>query len=418
MFDDDDQELQRTDVLIDNVPTKPDVDCVDDISVALEWKLLFPLLAPGAEDPRSNDGRLVAEAQRPDDRQACLEQGHECVARTIRETGEKAETLHSLHRLGFEEKDLWGSGWVVKKANSAEPLDVEKAFKGYIWVPVEICSPKMRFRDPDTRVRMQRVLNALNSRHRLAANCTCEVHIHLGRMDGRPWSLPTLQRLGTLLWAGEPTLRSIRDPNSPNFDNIYTWGFALRQRSRLAKTLESPSPALAASNLLAAIPDRQIIEAIQGHPSVPSKDLDAVVAIWRAASHLDLGQLLSGSEKMYRRLGFNFSAFGEEDERARRNPRTVEFRMMDGSVAADLILGWLAICGTVAETAVARADGRFAAALDVLLQRAEGGGGRLRRARETAGDRRAREFRELMQALGVRGLHYRGFEDKIRQEHC
>lgn len=393
-----------------------DVDCVEDISVALEWKLLFPLLAPGAEDPQPSDERRVVKAQRQNDRQACLEQGHECVAQTIREAGEKAVTLHSLLEQGAEEKDLWGSGWVVKKANSAEPLDEEKAFKGYIWVPVEICSPKMRFRDPHTRVRMLKVLDALNTGHRIAANCSCEVHIHLGRMDGRPWSLPTLQRLGTLLWLGEPTLRSIRDPNSPNFDNTYTWGFSLRQRSRLAKAVENVV-SVAGEFHDATIPDRQVSDTIQRQLSVPVKDLDAVAEIWRTTSHLELGQLLSGSEKKYRRLGFNFSAFGEEDERARLNPRTMEFRMMDGSVDMDLIMSWFAICGTIAETAVSRTDSRFPAALSLLLLRSEGGG-RLRRSRETLGDRRGREFRELMQALGVQRKHYRGFEDKIRREHC
>jgi len=421
-----DDERQSPDLITDDVPRngfqatedfkhaegnqRTEVDCVEDISIALEWKLLLPLLAPGAKDPRPGDERPVLKARRQDDPRACLEQGHERVAQTIREVGEEAVTLDSLLRKGGEEKDYWASSWVVKKANSAEPLDDEKRLEGYIWVPVEICSPKMRFKDAQTRVRMQRVLETLNARHRLAANCTCEVHIHLGRMDGRPWSLSTLQRLGTLLWFGEPTLRSIRDPNSPNFDNIYTWGFAMRQRSRLAKKLEGQNHAPSG---FGTIPDRQIDHAIQ---SLPSKDLNAVVEIWKAASRLELGHLLSGPEKMYRRLGFNFSAFGKEDERARRNPRTMEFRMMDGSVDTSLILGWLAICGTIAETAVGRLHSRFAAALGLLLQR-PGGREALDECRETLGDRRGREFRELMQALGVQAEHYRGFEDKIRREH-
>lgn len=391
---------------------RTEVDRVEDISIALEWKLLFPLLAPGAKDPRPDDGRPVDEARHQDDPRACLEQGHERVAQTIREVGEKAVTLHSLLKKGGEEKDFWASSWVVKKANSAEPMEEEKALEGYIWVPVEICSPKMRFKDAQTRGRMQKVLETLNARHRLAANCTCEVHIHLGRIDGRPWSLSTLQRLGTVLWLGEPTLRSIRDPNSPNFDNIYTWGFAMRQRSRLAKKLESQ---VAVSSGLGAIPDKQIFHAVQGHSTVPAKERAAVVEIWKAASHLELGQLLSGPEKMYRRLGFNFSAFGKEDERAKRNPRTIEFRMMDGSVDTSLILGWLVICGTIAETAVARLHSHYATALGLLLQRS--GQSEVLDGSQAPGNRRGREFRELMEALGVPAEHYRGFEVKIRREH-
>ncbi|KAK4125360.1 hypothetical protein N657DRAFT_644229 [Parathielavia appendiculata] len=388
------------------------VDRVDDISVALEWKLLLPLLAPGAEDPQPDDRRPVATARCRDSQRAWLEQGHECIAQTIRDTGEQAVTLHSLVNQGVEEKDFWGSGWVVKKANSAEPLSEEKSLEGYLWVPVEVCSPKMRLRDAETRERMLRVLGGLTARHRLVANCTCEVHIHLGRMDGRPWSLSTLKRLGTLLWVAEPTLRSIRDPRSPNFDNTYTWGFALQERSRLAKRMGDLTTA---PSDVEAISDQQVVEALRRHATDSSADVtSAFLEVWKTSSHLQLGRLLSGPERRYRRLGFNFSAFGEEDERARRNPRTMEFRMMDGSVDTRLILGWLAICGIIAEAAVVRSDGRFSAALDVLLHRSDE---KQPSMSETPAMRRAGEFRELMQALGVQEEHYRGFEDKIRREH-
>ncbi|AEO54525.1 hypothetical protein MYCTH_2297177 [Thermothelomyces thermophilus ATCC 42464] len=420
-----------------------EVDNAWDISVALEWKLLFPLLVPGTGDPEPGDGRPVVEARcgGAADEPGCLEQAHDCVAQTIREAGEEAATLHSLRRRGVEEKELWASGWVVKKANSAVPLEGERA-RGrgrYVWVPVEICSPRMRLADPATRARMRTVLAALASRHRLAANCSCEVHVHLGRMDGRPWSLPTLQRLGSLLWAAEPTLRSIRDPSSPNFDNTYTWGFALRQRSRLARRLEEEDGAATqetkeeekdlATAVTITIPDKQIADAVvRCSSSSPrastesraarAREVAALAEIWKAGSHLELGRLLSGPEKMHRRLGFNFSAFGEEDERARRNPRTMEFRIMDGSVDPDLILGWLVICGTIAEAAVVRSDPRFAAALAVaLLQRLLRPESARHLSAEDPGERRAREFRHLMRALAVPERHWRGFEDKIMREH-
>ncbi|KAL2160974.1 hypothetical protein VTH06DRAFT_8686 [Thermothelomyces fergusii] len=188
------------------------------------------------------------------------------------------------------------------------------------------------------------------------------------------------------------------------------------------------------------IPDEQIAHVVRGitHTSTsPSSnstsgasraalasEVAALAEIWKAGSHLELGRLLSGPERMHRRLGFNFSAFGEEDERARRNPRTMEFRMMDGSVDPDLILGWLAVCGTVAEAAVVRADRRFAAALAVALRqrlRPERGAGPGEKEdggeEEGLGERRAREFSDLMRALAVPERHWRGFEDKIRREH-
>ncbi|KAL2024251.1 hypothetical protein VTK56DRAFT_9407 [Thermocarpiscus australiensis] len=399
-------------------------DCAEELSVALEWKLLLPLLACGASDPQPDDGRRVLEASCEEDDEACLVQAHEHVAETITETGEKAITIHAISRQVLEEKDFWDSSWIVKKANSAQPLDDAKSLKGYVWVPVEICSPKMRVKDPETRARMRKVLEWVTSRHRLAANCTCEVHVHLGRMDGRSWSLPTLKRLGTFLWVAEPTLRSIRDPNSPNSGNVYTWGFEMRRHSRLAKGLKLPVPVAAQSpprtppNFPMGIPDTQVVGAIRDQVMVPVKELKAFEEIWKASTRLELGRLLSGPEKKYRRLGFNFSAFGEEDERARRSPRTMEFRMMEGSVRTDLVLSWVVICGIIAESAVTKSDGRFSAALSRSLHHL---GTKhtvtVAGCEEKSGAQLGREFRELMRALGVSHIDYLGFEEKIRREH-
>lgn len=391
------------------------MDRLSDISVALEWKLLVPLLLPGAGDPQPEDARPVVEAHCADSETACLEQAHDLIAQTITDAGEKAITDHARRALGFEEKRFWQSSWLVKKANSAEPLDDEKALEGYVWVKVEICSPKMLLNavGGETLARMHKVLGALNSSHRLFANCSCEVHIHLGQIHGRAWSLPTLKRLGSLLWLAEPTLRSIRDPKSPNFHNTYTWGFAMRQHSRLAHRVTDATAEHVDS--LRYISDRQIKAAISGQFTASTKNLAAFGEIWKAETHLELGQLLSGDEKKYRRLGFNFSAFGEEDDRARNNPRTMEFRMMEGSVQTDLILGWLAICGTIAECAVATDDHRFAAAMGLLLQRSSSTDNGV--APEGRATRMGKEFRELMESLGVAEQHFVGFEKKVELDH-
>ncbi|KAK4140415.1 uncharacterized protein C8A04DRAFT_32088 [Dichotomopilus funicola] len=395
-----------------------EVDLLSDISVALEWKLLVPLLLPGADDPQPEDVRPIVEARCADSETACLEQAHDLIAQTITDAGEKAIADHARRALGLEEKRFWQSSWLVKKANSAEPLDDEKALKGYVWVKVEICSPKMLLNaaGAESLGRMQKVLGALSSSHRLFANCSCEVHIHLGQIHGQAWSLPTLKRLGSLLWLAEPTLRSIRDPKSPNFHNTYTWGFAMRQHSRLAHRVKDATAEYVDAPRY--ISDRQIKAAIRDQFTASTTDLAAFGEIWKAESHLELGQLLSGEEKKYRRLGFNFSAFGQEDDRARSNPRTMEFRMMEGSVQTDLILGWLAICGTIAECAVAADDHRFAAAMGLLLQRSSSAdNGKASEAEERRATRLGKEFRELMESLAVAEQHFVGFEKKVELDH-
>ncbi|KAL1835904.1 hypothetical protein VTJ49DRAFT_5904 [Mycothermus thermophilus] len=435
-------------------------DRAEDISIALEWKLLYPLLLRGHPDPRPEDPRPIAfepcitsssseststaspsassptisSSSAPDEasinhdhdhdqdshERARLEQVHTHVASTILSIpDEHAVTLHALRREGGEEKDVWATSWVVKRANSAEPLEQEGKVPGYVWVPVEVCSPRMRFGEARTRARMRDVLGALQAGHRLVANASCEVHVHLGRMDGRAWGLGTLKRLASVLWLAEPTLRRIRDPRSPNFGNVYTWGFAMREQSRLAMLVGKDAAAMCATleEASMAITDDQIAEAVRAQPAAAPKEVAALAAIWRTTSHLELGRLLSGPEKKYRRLGFNFSAFGEEDERARRNPRTMEFRIMDGSVDTELIVSWLAICGTIVETAVAEGDPRFGAALSLLLGRTAERTPPGDTEAETVGVRLGREFAELMQALEIGEEHYRGFQDKIRREH-
>jgi Putative amidoligase enzyme. len=404
-----------------------DEDSPDEISVAIEWKLLYPLLARGAEDPRPTDSRPImkAHAVHPEKEfEALRAQAYSCVAETIRDCGEHAVMAHTIPQ-GYLERDYWESSWIVKKANSAMPLDEENALVGYIWVPVEICSPRVRFKAPETRSRLQRVLEALISRHRLAANASCEIHIHIGRMDGHTWSLWTLKRLGTLVWVAEPTLRRIRDPASPNFRNIFTWGFPLRDKSRLANAISSLSHIRTSKthDPLLGIPDQQVVDSFRSLHRTPglARELEAVSRIWKTTSHLELGQLLSGPEEMYRRLGFNFSAFGQEDDRARRNPRTVEFRFMEGSVCTNLILSWLTICCRIVEIALSRQDNGFYSGIRLSLQHLA----EIEHLEMTKwfhsvqlvqGAVFSNQFKDLMKEFGVPHTEYEAFAKKIEQD--
>ncbi|KAK5656439.1 hypothetical protein OQA88_4820 [Cercophora sp. LCS_1] len=385
-------------------------DTAADLALAVELKFLLPILADTFPDPDPNDSRpllTIPYSMAPDD-QACRALAYNAIANTIQKAGHCATTIHAINSSGLAERNFWRTHWIVKKANSAEPGPEEKRpFARYTWVSVEISSPKMAASDPETRRHLQTVLEALAGEHRLVANYTCEVHVHLGRMDDRSFSLSTLKRLGSLLWVAEPTLRSIRNPKSPNYDNVYTWGSELRRFSRLAAGTGERDP------YGGNVDDAQM-SGVLSKAKVDGRDKDALIGIWRARNHLELGRLLSGSTKQYRRLGFNFSSFGMEDERATRSPRTVEFRMMEGTVRSDLILNWVAICTVVAEVAVTRDDVRFKRALERLLVRL---GGPPTQAEESLGRRRGREFRELMQDLEVPRAVYAGFEDKVIREH-
>ncbi|KAK4211057.1 hypothetical protein QBC37DRAFT_442327 [Rhypophila decipiens] len=346
----------------------------DNIAFGLELKCLIPLLAPGAPDPqpdytvkRSKDGKpckvkpLEVEREIAGNNDAIQKRAHRKVAEVIsRFTGCEAISTHEIAQINQKESNYWETHWIVKKANSAEPTAQQGALKGYTWVPVEISSPKLSSNDPSIHGSVAAVMDALKENFRVVANYTCDIHVHVGRMDGKEFPLPAIQRLGALLWMTEPILRTIRDPHSPNYHNKYTWGSELRVRSRLAEEATyGGSSSSATSSSSAAEDDAMLRRLLQLDPTNPHKtkanspiDLAALSLIARTDNHTSLGQLLSGEEPQYRRLGFNFSAFGKEDKRAKTNPRTVEFRIMEGTMDVGCVISWLRICKAVTAVAV------------------------------------------------------------------
>ncbi|KAK4185724.1 hypothetical protein QBC35DRAFT_388842 [Podospora australis] len=402
--------------------TEEYTDHPEDITIAIEVKYLVPLLLPGAVDPEPHDTRSVATALDPDNHKANQQQVTELLSQTLRKAGEKAVPLLEIVSSRLEQRDFWNDAWIIKKAGSPEPSAKERALQGYVWVPVELVSPKMLAKDPSTVQRMRRVLERLVSSHRLVANYSCDTHCHVGRSDDRAYTLSTLKRLATLLWPAEEALRSIRDRNSPNYNNEYTWGFEMRY-SRLGKSLHANRVCGRASEAFVAemtdeIPDKQVVKAIYAQEAMSARELQAFREIWKQNSHEGLGKLLSGDEAKYRRLGFNFSAFGLEDERARTNPRTMEFRFMEGTLRPDLVASWMIICGTIAEVAISRSDSRFEVALARLLHKLDGGSPcTIKRLLERRGRRLGRDFRDLMEDLGVPLDVYRAFLGKVIQQN-
>ena len=395
-------------------------DTVNEIAFGLEVKCIMPLLIQGEADPEGDvNRRPVCHTKVGDSEESRRRLAYDSVAKTIGKTGEKATTILSIMKNGLNEREYWPSHWIVKKANSAEPSEDQKLLKGYVWIPIEISSPKMIAKDPETLVRVARVLDALSRGPRIATNYTCDVHVHLGRMDGQSFSLPTLKRLGHLLWFAEPTLRSIRDPASPNYHNFYTWGAELRKHSRLATQireveLEGDLAGPTAFSAHKALQDSGLV--VDQTP----KDWQALRTIWKASSETELGRLLSGEGRQFRRLGFNFSAFGMEDERARSNPRTVEIRIMEGTMRSDLVVGWLVICSTLVEVAILRLDGRFLKTINRFLRQSTEeahGDGCTEDTSETSGQHWGRKFRQLMDDLGIPGYQYKSLEEKVRREN-
>ncbi|KAK4170531.1 hypothetical protein QBC43DRAFT_283133 [Cladorrhinum sp. PSN259] len=398
----------------------PYVDRPEDVTVAIEVKYIFPFLAPDAVDPAPHDPRPIQRVPDPSNPSAISGLANALIAQTIRSVaGEPAVTSEVIKANGKKERHFWDSHWIVKKAGSPEPRENELSIEGYVWTTVEIISHKYLATDPGTRDRIKGVLNTLLSSYRVVANYTCDTHIHLGREDNQAFTLETLQRLATLAWPAEKTLRSIRDPKSNNYHNIWTWGFETTN-SRLGVAVSGVTGS--ATDLILTqdglgIPDAQIVRAIAAQPSMPARELKIFQEIWKRDSHRSLGKLLSGKYRRYRRLGLNFSMFGLEDNRSRINPRTMEFRFMEGTIDASLAANWVVICARIVELAVLRSDDRYERSLRGVLQRIGNGTSQLSAGKER-GAQMGQEFRELMEDLGVPKDVFGPFEAKVTRENC
>lgn len=367
-------------------------DTAEDISVAIELKFLLPLLPfAKADEQRCKHIEKVkccgiARARSSGDETALAHQAYELVVQTIQlVSGQQAVTLPDIVRTGRRESDFWATHWIVKKANSAKRQDDDghkETHRGCHWIPVEICSPKLRWKSPATTAVVDAVLRAMQAADLgIVVNYTCDVHIHVGRSDGRAFGLATLKRLATLLWLAEDLLRAVRDPASPNFHNVHTWGAEMRLHSRLAEMVDRSrlrekdviSVVTPEANSYDAADRTTALEVDSGTPphlaGLDDTDRFAIAAIWAAQSHLELGRMLSGSTKQFRRLGFNFSSLGEEDERARTGPRTVEFRVLEGTLSRGVVVPWTRICCALVEIAAVGAEGhRFGSVMGCLLR--------------------------------------------------
>lgn len=306
--------------------------------------------------------------------------------------GINATTYRQIQEDRLERSDYWKTHWIVYKANSAVPTYVsyeegdderpliDVTAPGYnklAWIPVEVCSPKLWWTEKAEAVAsVASVCHTLQHGCKTVANHSTEVHVHVGRHDGLFYSLRTMKKLATILWLSEPILRGVKDPNSHNFDHTYTWSFPWREHSRIALALQGRLPGGQTTDDLATgraddfdtfvararARARGGISGISGCDS-PDETLrsaggrrQALRAIWRAATHEELGRMLCGTEGKYRRLGFNFHALGGEDARARASPRTIEFRFLEGFVDEDVVSGWVHACVALAALAVDQAE--------------------------------------------------------------
>lgn len=293
--------------------------------------------------------------------------------------GVKAICKHQAESQRTE--DLWKTHWMVYKANSACPefmtyfeedpdrpvFDTNAPdYNKYVWTPVEICSPIFLWTQREEALAtLTAVLQTINEQFDVVANSSTECHVHIGRADGKFYSLTTMKKLATIFWLSEPFLRALKDPKSPNNDlqQHYTWSYPLRTNSRIGMAINGQLPdGQTLADLYTGGPDAwedfrleisKWTDDTYGKEQRHSlQNWQALHAIWRAADHKELACMLRGPERKLRRLGFNFHAI-ELDASGESTPRTIEFRFLEGFIDEKVVPAWVRLCGELIGRAVA-----------------------------------------------------------------
>ncbi|KAJ4409204.1 hypothetical protein N0V82_009519 [Gnomoniopsis sp. IMI 355080] len=279
------------------------------------------------------------------------------------------------HEHQAQRRDFWKTHWMVYKANSACPpfmtyfqddpdrsvFDTDHPdFKKFVWTPVEICSPILYWtQKAEALDNLTRIIAAVKKQFNVVANASTECHVHVGRSDGRFYSLKTLKKLATLLWLSEPLLRALKDPGSPNYDHHYTWSYPWRDNSRIAMALNRTLPEVGTIDdlysgkaydfeaFLLKLNEARIAWGDETYRPL-EEHRQALRAIWRASDHHELGQMLRGPDQKLRRLGFNFYAL-EADAAGESTPRTIEFRFLEGFMDGKIVPAWVRLCGELVD---------------------------------------------------------------------
>ncbi|KAI5917454.1 hypothetical protein F4810DRAFT_696353 [Camillea tinctor] len=344
------------------------------LSFGVELKFLIPCLDPEDHDYNLLQDPPILRVKAKENESELWESVYDIVADTITtRTAQLVITRQHIDDNSQEERDYWDTHWIVKKSNSAEPVRQDPRYDGYKWVPVELNSPKLSWADTKSLSLVDDVIKSLKARCRIVTNHTCEVHVHVGRRDNQEFSLPTLKRLATLSWLGEPILRAVKDPKSPNFNHKYTWSSPLTQHSRLATAVKNSAIPIQISAPRPSPCDESLATILRTMKMQDPRDYYALREIWSSTSYVDLARMLSGPGAQYRRLGFNFSAFGEDKKSGQGKPKTIECRFLEGHMKSVIVIGWIIIFCTMVEVTLNghQPDRRFGTAVYNLLQKSD-----------------------------------------------
>ncbi|WQF77369.1 Putative amidoligase enzyme [Colletotrichum destructivum] len=228
-------------------------------------------------------------------------------------------------------------------------------------VGVELSSPILR-PTPGDFGKVIDVLQLIRASTRSMTDPTCGFHVHVG--DVRGFSLRSMKKIATLVWAAEPVLYSLVHPSRSDFETAAPMSTqsALAEEDVLDK-YDSDVSTAASTDMEAHLPMEVMPQRLQ----------DMMLALWSAKNIPDILGLLQPGDDGHKG-GLSFASmtrtyFGDSTEITSIYQGTVEFRQLEGTLDPELIMYWTKLVLRIAEVGRDMPAARFSAALSKIVKK-------------------------------------------------
>ncbi|KAL0935990.1 uncharacterized protein CTRU02_208205 [Colletotrichum truncatum] len=202
---------------------------------------------------------------------------------------------------------------------------------------VELCSPILRDQQTDFD-KIVNIVKLVRNSMRPMLNPTCGFHVHVGNV--RNFSLLSLKRIVTLIWAADPILYSLVHPSRR--ENAYS--IPPRKGSKLANNQDLP-PYSDVWNLRRDKLHELEIESHVPMDKIPDRLQREIYQIWSAVNERVLIGLVGSP--VGARTGISLHRIKPVEDMDTENPAatvyegTIEFRCLEGTLHPELIVQWV-----------------------------------------------------------------------------
>lgn len=261
----------------------------------------------------------------------------------------------------MEDHSLWKDTFIVKPAPSVWEADIQvrdstktgqigsavrsmEAYRAWHFRGIKVNSPIYEGQDsnfPAGEDSLEEHIVCLRLGHRLKINTSCSLHVHVGLADGSSFSKITLKKLGTILWLAEDRLEMLTSPEireRAGYRPLTKFSRLAQRDAEAMRRLQNCSDADYVKWLELALSPHNPLSG--GTGMVDKQRIEeSLRLLWMADTADDVRFLLEDPHPSQGRYPYDFQT------RPSQYPKkTVEFRMMEGTLDPDLIGKWAKLC--------------------------------------------------------------------------